>query len=89
MKKSSAQIAYERQGFSLVNTGGNCTAYHKPISGNRHLLVTRYGEAEAPEEAAEPVFVGLYNDGEAESIDGFHSPDSDAVATKLGWKGWE
>lgn len=86
---SSAEIAYTAQGFNLIGTGGNCTAFHKPISGNRHILITEYGEALAPTEAAHPVYVGLYNDGESEEIDGFHAPDCEAVRVRLIGKGWE
>lgn len=86
---NSAETAYTVLGFNLISTGGNCTAFHKPISGGRHILITAYGDDPvAPTEAAEPVYVALYKDGESEPIDSFHSPDSDAVATKLSWKGW-
>lgn len=77
---SSAETAYTALGFNLIGTGGNCTAFHKPLADDRYILITVHDDAMAPVEAAEPVFVGLYGPDHSEPLDSFESPDSDAVA---------
>ena len=42
--------------FSLVQTGGGCTAYQ---SKNGSIIITKYGDAEAPDREREIVTVGV------------------------------
>lgn len=86
---TSAEQAYGAMGFSLIETGGGCTAFHKSISGARHILITVTDDPEAPTEAAQPVAVGLYDDASPSEGEMFYAPDCDAVAAKLAEKGWE
>lgn len=80
---SGADIAYTALGFNLIGTGGNCTAFHKPLPNGQHILITVHDDASAPSECAEPVTVGLYCDEHSEPLDQFDAPDSEAVAYQL------
>lgn len=86
---SSADIAYCVLGFELIGTGGNCTAFHKPLGNGRSILITVVDEAEAPADENEPVMVGLYGEDHSEPLDQFEASGSDDVQKKLEAKQWE
>lgn len=61
MNATLAKLA--AHGFTLENTGGNCTALVKH-DGEVEEVITVQNDARAPKDAADIVVVGLYCDGE-------------------------
>ena len=69
-RASVAQLMAEA-GFSLISTGGGCTAYAshpdddgRKVMGGGAVLITEIGEPTAPETLSQPVAVGIYADGD-------------------------
>lgn len=87
---SEAEIAYAVHGFNLIGTGGNCTAFYKPLDaeGARHILITLLEDAEAPQSSQDNVRVGLYGGEHSEELDGFDAENlREAIAT-IAAKNW-
>lgn len=81
---TQVQVAMERIGFWLMQTGGGCTAYQSTTADQKsYYLVTAEGGCEAPEFWNEGVMVGKYSmaTGEQEGpVDWFASLE-EAYAT--------
>jgi hypothetical protein len=73
---------YEQFGFSIVHTGGGCTAWTIEAEDGRHVLITG-GDAFVPEPDDDDVFVGLYTaDGDWVEDAGREFPNT-AAGTRL------
>ena len=65
---STVSELLERNGWGLEETGGGCTAYTK-IDGSRYWMLTRQGDAVAPESMGDPVTVGRYDVDSSDPIE--------------------
>lgn len=89
MSRNSALQFYSKYGFKVFKTGGGNTALRADLGLGLYILITSAEyDLTAPEEAAEPVEVGLYSGDNAEAIAFFSAPDCDAVMTRLGRGDW-
>jgi hypothetical protein len=52
------------EGFSLIDTGGGCIAYHKTV----YVLITDIGGGGVPETINDEVLVGLYDVATDETV---------------------
>lgn len=86
---NSALKFYSKHGFKVFKTGGGNTALRCDLGLGLYILITSAEyDLTAPEEAAEPVEVGLYSGENAEPIAFFDAPDADAVMTRLARGDW-
>ena len=51
---NSARDFWTRHGFTLTNTGGNCTAFQKTVESDGETFLITDGEASAPETTDQP-----------------------------------
>lgn len=73
---------WQSQGFTIYETGGNCTAFRKEFDNGAYLLVTAQEDARIPVFTSEPVTVGAYNSDD-EQVNTFGAKSSRAAAAHL------
>jgi hypothetical protein len=71
MARETLAAMMARHGFTLLHTGGGCTAYAshpdddgRKVMGGGAVLITEIGEPTAPKTFSQPVAVGIYADGD-------------------------
>lgn len=70
-------------GFSLANTGGNCTAYERQFDSGHYILITIADDAEAPTSMNEPVSCGFYGPNHSESLIDISAPTMLEAISKM------
>jgi len=88
---TEAETAYTIHVFNLIDTGGGCMAFEKPLNadGSRYMLVTHVDDAGVPDADPAPVRVGLYGHEHSEELDVFNASSAQDVADGIIVKGWK
>lgn len=85
---SACERFYRSHGFRLFGTGGGCVAYRRDISDEVYILVTAWGDAQAPKEVGEKVACGMYRDGESEAREWIRAAHGEAAMMLMQQRGW-
>ena len=88
---SEVEVQFTVHGFEKIGTGGNYTAFQRPLSadGSRYALVTQPSEPLAPETNSEDMRVGLYGPDHSEELDSFTARCAQEAAEGIRARGWE